>query len=142
MPGYNDLADTSGMSLAEIVAKARARRQMERARNPGARPGDRMGAQQQVSIEGDAPIQAQPVRPQGQGRVGVEIGPVTVAPQQPMQLPGVRVPVDASRMRGGQAAAPDPRNAMLKQLMAENMARGMSQQQAFAEAFRKVQASG
>ena len=140
MANYNDIANQQMPGLAELVARIRAKQAANAARNPGERPDDRMGRQGQVAIEGEAPIQAQPVKPGAQGRVGVEIGPVSGAPQQPMQLPGVRVPVDASRMQGGQPPAPsastqpDPRNAMLKQLMAQGMS--------FEDAFRKVQASG
>ena len=144
MANYNDhvLARQQMPSLADLVTRLRAKRQAERAANPGDRPEDRMGGQQQVAIEGEAPIQAQPVRSQGQGRVGVEIGPVTMQQQQPMRLPGISVPIGGQRAAPAASAQPDPRNAMLKQYMAENRAKGMTDQQAFAEAFRKVQASG
>lgn len=145
MPNYNDISGQQMPSLAEMVARMRAKRAANAARNPGERPNDRIGRQQQVSIEGEAPIQAQQVRPGAQGGVGVEIGPVSQVQEQPMRLPGITVPIGGQRapqMSQPVAQGQDPRNAMLQKLMAENKSRGMTQQQAFEDAFRRVAAGG
>ena len=127
MPNYNDLASQQMPSLADLVARMRAKKAQERAANPGARPEDRAGRQQSVQIEGEAPVQAQPVAPQA-GGVNVGVGPVTrSATLPPMQF-------QVSGQPPQQAAGPDPRAAALKQLMSQGLS--------FEQAMRRIQAGG
>lgn len=164
MPGYNDTrggrfneilsqqAGASGLSLGELFRRAKAQREARQAaeasKNPGAAPVDAQGGQQQVSIPGEAPIQAQPVA-QGGGPVGVQIGQPRIVSQEPaatqtMRLSPMTIPVQAQRQPQpvNPQASMDPRAAQLRALMAQYQQSGMSQEQAFRAAMQRVQAGG
>lgn len=152
MPTYNESVNNMP-SLADMIARMKANRAArQQQRNPGERPPDAMGRQAQVGIEGEAPIQAQPVG-QRQGlqqlaepQYNVGVGPVTQTatlppmrfqvqgqpPAQTQAQPGM--PGPQAMAQQNQGAQQDPRNMKLRQLMSQGMP--------FEEAMRMVQAGG
>lgn len=148
-------------SLAEMFTRMRAKKEQEKAANPGAAPVDAQGGQQQVSLPGEAPIQAQPVsgppqrvgvavgQPQIQQRANVTMGEpqrmITTEPmrvQVPAQQPGQQITQQPGQQPGMQAQRPqqpgmdpqasmDPRAARFRALMSQGMT--------FNEAMRAMQ---
>ena len=145
MATYSDLKNTQLPSLGEMVARMKMKRAAN-AKNPGARPEDADGRQQQVMIEGEASIQAQPVS--GPGVTG-SVGTPQIIPRRQATLGGVGAPQILPRQpdatvapisgvaQGGQMnpqAAMDPRAAQLRALMGQGLT--------FQQAMQRIQQGG
>lgn len=130
MPNYYDLANTKMPSLAEMVQRLRQRKAAQEAAKrqaggpiPGGNPApDAAGGPMSVQLPGEGPIQAQPVGAP-LSSVAPRRGGMTMTPGTPSVRPVPRqVTLPPQQIQiSGQPPAQDPRNAKLRELMAQGM---------------------